>query len=74
MAKTMKVIDVHDGAFHYTCIKDFGAEIYRYRLYRMEWQNGSWHRKQVGKYECLLEALSHLNHTALHTPQCCVRG
>ena len=50
MAKTMKVLGIHNGAVNYCCIKHLDAAINPYWLYHLEWRNGVWHRKLLVKY------------------------
>lgn len=51
MAKTMKVLDIHNGAINYRCIKRLDTNRNPYHLYRLEWRDGGWHRKQIANYQ-----------------------
>ena len=51
MAKTMKVLDIQNGAINFCCIKQFDATINPYRLYHREWRDGTWHRKLIVRYQ-----------------------
>lgn len=51
MAKTMKVLDIHNGAINYCCIKRLDTTSNPYRLYSREWRDGAWHKRLLVKYQ-----------------------
>lgn len=67
--KTMKVLDIHNGAFRWECIKQLDTEINPYRLYRLEWKDGSLHRKQIERYADFQSVLWHV-WMASHSENC----
>ena len=58
--KTRKVLEISDYEWQFECIKKEG-DINPYRLYKLWWENGGRHRKQIAKYADLYSVISYLH-------------
>lgn len=66
MGKTMKVLDIHNGPIRYHCIKQLDVSINPYRLYRLEWREGRWHKKQIARYQDFQSVVWHVYNIAMN--------
>ena len=64
MAKTMKVLDIHNGAIRLCCIKDFCEATNPYRLYTVEWRDGALRKRQLARYDTFRDVIWHINNAA----------
>ena len=66
MAKTMKVLDIHNGPISFCCIKHLNTDLNPYWLYSREWRGGSWHRRLIVKYQDFQSVIYFLNNCSIH--------
>lgn len=63
MANTRKVIDVHDGAIHYECIRDYQKNLYKIIWVTNSDKKGNWtgtQRLPLNSFRTLYDAMYYL--------------